>query len=96
MRDNDIEVVYINSYYSEADWRDVNYNCADGFYEVHCKDVEQFKKDVKKTYDDFQDNDETVTSLEMVLEYLQETDNIISWEKHDCIKFDCDYGSFED
>ena len=87
--------IFIDSYYSEVDFRDT-FDCVDGFYEAWCEDADKFKKDVEDTYIAYQDADEIVNSLEMILEDLQKQGKIAAWQKWNCMKFDCDYGEFKE
>ena len=91
--------LFIDSYYSEIDCRDVNFDCIDGFYEVVCEDENQFIADVEKTYreykDAYQDTDESVNSLGMILEELVSHGKIKEYKVCKCLKFDCDYGNFK-
>lgn len=97
-----MKTIFINSYYSEIDYSDVNYSGVDGVYKVVYDDFKfaewELKKAITYEYERMQDNEngELVHNLGEVLEVLYKKETIISWEKVKTIKFDCDYGEFDD
>lgn len=99
-----MKTIYINSYYSEIDYSDVNNSSVDGIYLVTYDDSNFTEHDITHlihtTYERMQEeNDEgeseLVHNLGEVLQVLQKEHNIVSWEEVESIKFDCDYGIFD-
>ena len=94
-----MKTIFINSYYSEIDYSDVNNSGVDGIYKVTYDDSNFEKHDITHliytTYERLNDED-VVQCLGDVLEVLQNEENIVAWECVETIKFDCDYGIFKD
>lgn len=97
-----MKTILINSYYSEIDCQDVNNSGVDGVYKVVYSDFKFTECDIKKAitfeYERMQDSEdcELVHNLGEVLEVLYKKEKIISWEEVKTIRFDCDYGEFDD
>ena len=97
-----MKTIFINSYYSEIDYSDVNNSGVDGIYKVTYDDSNFEKHDITHlihiTYERLNDDENggLVQNLGEVLQVLQKEHNIISWEEVESIKFDCDYGIFKD
>ena len=94
-----MKTIFINSYYSEIDYSDVNNSGVDGIYTITYDEVNTsvaiVKKMIELTYSKMQDESE-VHCLGDVLKVLQKKGKIVSWEYVESIKFDCDYGEFDD
>lgn len=97
-----MKTIIINSYYSEIDYSDVNNSSVDGIYKVTYDEQwfteNEVKSKIEKTYEKMQDNEEgeLVHNLGEVLQVLQKEKFIESWEEVESIKFDCDYGNFDE
>ena len=92
-----MKTLYINSYYSDYDTRDTNCSTVDGTYKVTYPDHLNLKSEIKNAYKRIQDvEDRVVCELSEVLEYLIGKGLELDYEITDAIKFDCDYGCFEE
>ena len=94
-----MKTIFINSYYSEIDYADVNNSYVDGIYLITYNEentsIAVVKKHIELAYSKMQDESE-VHCLGDVLKVLQKKGKIVSWESVESIKFDCDYGEFND
>ena len=94
-----MKTIFINSYYSEIDYADVNNSGVDGIYLITYNEentsIAVVKKLIELAYSKMQDESE-VHCLGDVLKVLQKKGKIVSWEHIESIKFDCDYGEFND
>ena len=92
--------LFVNSYYSEIDYSDVNNSGVDGVYEIVYNDFNFTDCDIKKAitdeYEHMQDDEDVVHCLGDVLEVLYKKGKIISWDCMKTVKFDCDYGNFDE
>lgn len=88
--------IYIDSYYSDSDWRDKNFNCIDGFYRVDYPDDVDIKKEIEKTYRTYEDEYESVSSLETVLHDLWKQKIVLNYQVLEYESFNCDYGTFKE
>ena len=87
--------VYINSYYSDVDWRDEG--CTDGVYKVTFPKKMNIQKKIEHAYKKLEDEYEPTNELSCMLDYLIETEGEdIQYECIDVLDFNCDYGSFRD
>lgn len=88
---------FVNSYYSEADFRDPS--CTDGFYCIEHADDLDIKKEISTAYVEIEDDENWnwTSSLEQILKYLIKVKKLkITYEVIHTNTFDCDYGDWED
>ncbi len=87
-----MKTIFINSYQGL-------YSGVDGIYTITYDDtdvsVAEIKKLIELAYSKMQDESE-VHCLGDVLKVLQKKGKIVSWEHVESIKFNCDYGEFDD
>lgn len=86
-------VVYIDSYYSDADFRDSN--CKDGMYKVTCpRDMDLHQK-IEEIYGYLEECGEATNELSCILDYMKDNGYAVDYEAVHPHKFDCDYGKFD-
>lgn len=90
-----MKTIIINSYYGEIE----HVSGVDGVYSITYNEVNTSVAEVEKlielAYSKMQDESE-VHCLGDVLKVLQKKKKIVSWEYVESIRFDCDYGEFDD
>ena len=83
---------YINSYYGEDDS-----GVTDGFYIVEYETKYNLEEEIKKAYNDMNEDMDLVRDLGEVLERLFSDKKILSYEGTEkLLQFDCDYGIFKE
>ena len=87
------KTVYINSYYSDVDFRDTD--CTDGIYKIACPRDMDLKKEIENAYESLSDEGEDTNTLSCMLDYLKDNGVQIEYETIEKIDFDCDYGKFD-